>query len=554
MNNSFESTQAQNNFTFPEKHVEQGLSITRSNSNKYSVIMICLIIFTTLGAHSIMSALPLFLYEDTYLCKLENSSILFTEICKKSFVCDVKNKINIDYILDKNRSMRSLISDYDIFCSDTKITLFGISFFIFGSIGVIINPYLIKSIGTLNDICLNVFTNGIFYLLLLLIKNYYVGLICFSLMMTNQVILIITIPFYIVEMSKPKQRSTFMCCFLIMMSISGLFCNMIAYLTNSYNKLLIALVAILVVSPIFLKLFLVDSIRSLYIRGRYKEVLDNLEYIAKVNNSSNEYFKWKETLLKEHGNNHRHISYINEENKENSRHHSVSSVNSVNEQASDKLKEINFWSIWCIKSQVKNIILFTLASFINQFNLLFFQLEMKKTDNFFRDTSIAFVIDIFGYIFGGLIMECPIFKRKITFTMINFFGFATCYANGIVLIFSHFTYISFVNRFNNSAYFIVFQTFNFETYPTLIRSHATSVNRLLSRICNVWTAIIMVNVRPAAYFFIGSFMLAVGIFLVCADVQETKDKVIEEFPIEFKDKQDDCIGDVDDPDKEKLIS
>ena len=151
-----------------------------------------------------------------------------------------------------------------------------------------------------------------------------------------------------------------------------------------------------------------------------------------------------------------------------------------------------------------------------------------------KDSSIAFLIDIGGYIFASFVIECPIFKRKLSFILLNFIGFTFYLANGIIIFFTEFSYLIYLNRFINSSYFVVFQTYNLEMYPTLIRPHATSVNRLLSRIINVWTPTLMVNVRPAAYFLICSFMLTCGIFLITAGIEETKGKVIQEFPEEFQ--------------------
>ena len=219
------------------------------------------------------------LYENTYLCK-DASSQKFSKICTKDFVCNQKNIQGVDYILDQSKKINSLITDYDIYCSNVKITMFGISFFVFGSLGIIINPYIIKTIGTLDSIFYNILGYGILFIILALVKNYYVGIIVYCLMMAIFIILITTIPFYIVEMSKPSFRSVFICLSLTMMAVCGLMCNLITYLTGDYNITLYICSCISFISLIFIKIVLVDSVRSNFIRGRFKQIFIDLEKIA----------------------------------------------------------------------------------------------------------------------------------------------------------------------------------------------------------------------------------------------------------------------------------
>src|SRR5690349_638211 len=100
-----------------EKHLEVGMIASRKNSSRYSFIMILIFMLGNLASNCSVSAIPILFYENTYLCK--NTKSEFTIRCKKSFVCN--HKINQDYILDISKSRKSFISDYDIYCSKTKI-------------------------------------------------------------------------------------------------------------------------------------------------------------------------------------------------------------------------------------------------------------------------------------------------------------------------------------------------------------------------------------------------------------------------------------------------
>jgi MFS family permease len=510
-------------FIVKEKHIESGLNASRKNKICYSILMIIIFNFASLASYCGTTSVPIVFYENTYLCKssstkMKNSqnNFEFDIKCKKEFVCNEENKEGIDFILDKSTSRRSFISDYNIYCDTNKISLLGVGFFLGGVIGLLLHPSVISWIGSLPTIMCSLTIFALSSLIIVFVKNYYVGLFFFSMILLSNV-LIVSMPYYITEMVKPEHRSIFMGINLSSLGLSGLYSNAIIYYFNDFHILFLINVGIVIIAIIMMKFLMVESIRTSFIRGNFLQIRDDLEYMAKLNSSTEEFIQWRDMVYAESED---HLSQLSMEKEDKNKYHLI-----------------NFFSLFKIKSQLKNFAFFTLANFVNQYNLLFLQLEVKKSTNVIFTSNFSYIMDICGFYFGMFIIEWNLTKRWTSCVLLNLICGGLYISSGVIKLHDSFSYLFELNRFFNSAYFTALFTYNFEIYPTLIRATASSMNRTISRTLNFWTPYLMIKHDVLSYVFVGSMNLLSALLLVVLDIPETKGKVIEEFPIEFREKE-----------------
>ena len=499
--NSFQSS------SLTEKQIEAAIASSRTNHYTYMIIAVFLFLLANTGGYIALTAIPIFMYEPKYLC-YSKSTQAFTVNCSQSEICD--KTLNIDYIPNPdNINLKTFITSFDISCNKPKKVFLETGYFIGGLLGIAVIPFLISNTGCLNSIIIGYIILFFSSCFLSFVKQYACGVILYILFNMALSILITCTPQYLTEMVDPKYRALFICIQFLSIGTSGYLSVLIAYTSYNYKYVISAAAGISLVFAIVFKMFLVDSIRTSFIRGRQSEILKNLEYIARINKSQLEYKVWRD--------------------------HNVNSAAIMNEEGAKKENQYtSFISIWKYPSQVKLIVLFSIASFIANYGLLLIQLEIKKQNNFFSSLCIAFLCDIIGILLGSLSSEIPFLKRKLSFAIING-ALIIAYLFNAIFYKKHYTGMFILMRIFSYALFSNYTVYNFEAYPTMTRPIGVSINRLFARVFNLWTPYLMIS-HPRTGYILGVFFCAaiVGMLTVFW-IEETKGEVIKEFPIEMYD-------------------
>jgi hypothetical protein len=511
----------QDDLLFKEKYIKEGLETTRKNSSLYSLIMIGVLLLNTCAASSAITSIPNLVYEPSYLCKEENSpSGNFTKTCEKSFVCNENNIEGIDYILNEEKFMRSLITDYGIYCSNAKISSFGVGYFIGGVIGLLILPEILKHYGNIELIIFPSIVCVFCNIGMLLISNYYLGIIVFTISMTARNILQVPSFQYSVEMVRAGERATVIGLTLAMNSFSGLILNLMEITVGDYKGEIISNTFLFLISIILVKLLLIDSASNTFVHGRYKQIIDDLGYVAKVNGSEKEYKKWRDNIYED-------SKYVNPNYL----------IMNENEDEKNKFELVNYYSIWTLKGTAVKLIMFILFFFTSQFNLIFLLYEVKKAPNFFVVSSICYCMDILGSLCGAKMIDLPSLGRRLSSVIVNAVAGIAYFITAFVIVYTGNFYLILLNRFLNSALQIIVYTYAFESFPTVLRAHASSITRISGRVLNLPTPFLMIDYSTVSYFVMGvlDVSLAIGIYIF--NIGETRGKQGDELPEEFKDPE-----------------
>jgi hypothetical protein len=291
---------------------------------------------------------------------------------------------------------------------------------------------------------------------------------------------------------------------------------------GDYKGEIISNTFLFIISIILVKLLLVDSASNTFVRGKYKQIIEDLEFVAKVNGSEKEYGLWKKKIYSD------------------SRRELLTSEFAENPSrggSNNKYEFVTYFSIWSLKGVSVKLIFFILFFFASQFNLIFLLNEVKKAPNFYLISSLCYVCDILGSFFGSFMIDIPILGRRMSSVIMNgSAGVAYFFTVGIAITTGNF-YLIFLNRFLNAALQIIVYTYAFECFPTVLRPHATSTFRILGRVLNIGTPFLMIDYSIASYFIIGllDVFLALSNFLF--NIPETYGKPIDELPEEFKDAE-----------------
>ena len=504
-----------------EKSLEDALECSRKNSSLYLIIVTVLFFITNIGAIAVYAGIPIFLYKNKYLCKDHLNQNKFITQCSKNFICDNKNKINVDYILDKENNIYSFISDYDIYCSNIKQIILVSSFFLGGMLGNIIYPYFLKNHGLLNTIFIFYIFISISFFNLIIFNFYITGVIFYTISAISHQVCVLGFKQYIIEMSSPLQRPIYLLINLLAGGFSGFFVIIVTYITLDYRWLLFWAGIICFIGAILIKIFVVESVRILFIQDKKKEILDNLEYVSKINNSITEFREWKKNnkIFFNNGD-------VNDENE-----YMLLDYNDINYNNKNMIEDINFINIWTYPSQLKLLILFSTGVFLLNYSLILSQLEMRKQNKFFLSLFEAYFFDIIGYIVGILINKIKYFSRKLTLVIISL-------SLGTVLLISNLIYSNqfifillrmFVNAFDSNL-----TLYNFESFPTLTRSYGVAINRILGKFFNIPTPSIMVSFPKKGYICGLLFSIGFLVLILFFSPSETKDKSINEYPAEIE--------------------
>ena len=498
-----------------QNQIETALQATQKNRYTYTIIFLSILFIQGLGGFSSLSAIPLYFYETQYLCKEGN---IFSSNCERNFLCSKSTIFNRDYKLDTNNliSLNSFISRYDIFCNNKKIIFLSTCYFIGGVIGTIIYPFIYNFFGLLNTILSSCLLYIFSSILLYPNFSYSIGSISYILNTISLVLFLLGPPQYISECASPNDRVYFFLFYFISLPLSGLFSTLIAYKTHDIKYIFLVSSIICLLGLIFGKIYLVDSPRTCYIREKYDDFILNCEYISKINNSQIEFNLWKE-------------KNISKEKKED---YTEKKKNDNEIKLKKDFGNINYLTIWKLPSQVKLLLLFCIASFTANYGLLLVQLEIKKQSHFYKSLIIAFCSDIIGFIFGSIIFEIPLLKRKTSFILINLLS-SISYLLSSLYYYDHYIKMFILMRICAYALLMNYNILNFEVFPTFTKPVAVSINRIFSRGFNLWTPALMIS-APKVGYVLGVLFTIINVLLTLAfSPEETKNKALKEYPKEL---------------------
>ena len=503
-----------NNIHLNEKQIETALKKTRTIHNSYCFIAITIFLISNTAVYSTLTGIPFYQYEKKYLCKAENSEIFNVE-CSKKFICNDNVELGVDYIVDEENSveLKSLISEFKLKCNDKRVILLNIFYFFGTLVGILLIPILNVHFGTLTTLFLSYLVYSVTCIFLSLTKNFTILVILYFFFNLSYGILFVLVIQYLTEMIDPLYRTIFITFNIISNVTSGYLCILICYYTKNYKYLFLICGIISLIGAILVKIYLVDSIRTLFHQGKIKELIQSLDWISKMNESYKDFEEWKRNNL-----------YKN--NKEN--------INNDNNNNEKKLfTEINYLNIFKFSSQIKIIILFSLISFLANYLILFVQLEVKKQKNFYLSLFKAYTSDLLGLFLGIIIVEYIKISRKNSFIIINSLI-------GILYLFSSIFYkknnlfLICLLRAGINSYFISYTVYNFEIYPTLTRSFGTSINRIFARVFNLWTPYIMIDYPRTSYIVGLFFIICINICVFIFNPEDTRGKIIKEYPDEIE--------------------
>ena len=280
---------------------------------------------------------------------------------------------------------------------------------------------------------------------------------------------------------------------------------------------------------ILVQIFIVESIRILFVQGKIDKMMENLEFISKVNKSEEDFNEWK--------NNNQNIFYDNSNNNylklnDENLKPLIDNNNIMKNDDEIYLNEINYLSIWNYPSQVKLVILFSFATFYVNYSLVLAQFEITKQNKFFLSLLEGYTCDMVGYFFGILITELKNYTRNVYFLFLTFLLTVMFLIQSIFYSSHNQFFFIFLRIFINSLD-ANFNLYNFESFPTLSRSTGVAINRIFGKFFNLWTPLIIINFEKIGFLFgvlFGGILFLLSIFF---SPKESKEHLINEFPIEI---------------------
>lgn len=509
---------------FTEKDLNEGLTVASSKGYKYSIIICILFGLVNLSNYSSLSILPFVLYEKRYLCK-DAYDQNFSRNCTLKEVCDNHLKFGQDYIEGYNEINKTLATDLGIECSSPKKTSLGVSFFISGLIGFSVNPWIVKKTGLLWNIILYNILSVVSALLMLFIREYWAVLPIYNLFLMSTQLSNNNISVYIIEMTPTRIRAVIYGIYFSTIGVSGLVVTGIIHITGNYENVFIYVIITTTIIITIVKLFVVDSIRTRFIMGDIGRLIDDLEYVARINESQEEFKKWY------------HEIQVRDNQKD----------GEVRQAKTENLYEhISYLSIWRIPSQCKLLILTIILSFIPQNNQVFLQIILRKAQSIWISSYLLFSMDIVGIILGILIIDSVFFKRKGSFYFLHTGLFITCFVGGFLFYnYDYNTTVNVIARIFNTALFYITHTYVIEAFPSLTKMTALGINRVLSRVINILQNFFLFEYVSLTLFVISGFNVIAVLLLFFLNGPETMGVPVREFPEDYVPKRHSALKEED---------
>jgi len=277
--------------------------------------------------------------------------------------------------------------------------------------------------------------------------------------------------------------------------IFGLLLCLYYYLINNWRILYIILIAINIILIFITLKYLVETPSWLSSVGRRDELIENLNFIAEINNNI---IQWKQ---------------YQQENKE-----KMSELCSNEDDIMMNSKNFSIKNIFKIKSQRKKLIkMIILWLCIGTFYYTIILNLENFEGNFFLNCTLAFIGELIGGFLSGYLSK--IFGRVLLLKILSI----TSFIGYIVYLFV---------PTNIRAYFVIFYTFNFsslfnilsiytpEIFPSQIRSSCCGFLYFIGRMSPLLNIIIVFVLLIVFYYFFLLFEFIITIVL-CFTLEET---------------------------------
>lgn len=503
-----------------EENVEEGLKVSRTNSSLYMNITILIVMISSFSLFQGLTIFPIALYENKYLCKSLNSNT-FDIFCENSFVCDKNNLLGIDYVVFSLKN--SIISDLDIFCDNNKIQMFKFLFYL-GALTVIVIPIMIKYFSIVLILKSSLLMIMLSNIAILIFNNYWVILVGFTFIIISFNNGVVCVPIYIAELSEPKKRFFYISLSLAFISLGGIFVNAIYDITYDYKYIFLVNTITSFISVCLIQFLMIEPVRTDFIKGNLERLMSNLEFISKINKSHLEYISWKDNIeLKNTCNINDTECFLEKSisNPEKSR----------NEKITENYKKFNIFNIWGLRSILGFLLVSVLGSITNGFTMIFFQNEVQYQKNIVLTNYLAYVLEILGTLFGGYLIQCPIFKRRLGF--ISIIGFSFIISLLAIFLRNNFVILLF-NRFGYSGCIAVMVIYLNEAFPTMVKAEASASYRLISRITLIFAPFIMKSRMGSLIFLCSLNLISIFIIVICR-LRETYQIPLQDLPDELSD-------------------
>lgn len=203
-------------------------------------------------------------------------------------------------------------------------------------------------------------------------------------------------------------------------------------------------------------------------------------------------------------------------------------VASSNETVSETYNnEQGFLALVKYKSVRKNFLICSYLWFAMSFTYYGISLDLKNSDNIFRDGYVVYGAEGISYMVTGIIISIAFFGRVRTITimmLLTFFSTAIYFFLDKFKLLPYNTIVLFLARFSITSIYSVMYTYSTEVYPTTVRSKGLGINTLFARFSTILVPIIVQIVNP---FLIFSSLCLIG-FILSFFIPETFGKELED--------------------------
>lgn len=507
-----------NELKLKREELDKGLEAAGSN-HRYQFILLFSLFFLKIVTDSFYCPLPYFLMDPKINC-LDDSTNLYTKQCNLNEVCEYNSKIThntpnklIFYKLDKSTSNSySFITQYRLDCNYLHIGFLVSAASIGNLLANIIGPILTENIGRKSTLTVTLFFD-------ILVKSsiFFIGDVNYLfvvLLLTNLTNNIVynAISIYLNEMVNSDKRGLFFCIFNSLYGISGIIFTIIFNLSFSWKILQMVSVFASVISLLINIFFFSESIRYLFMQKKNTQILETLNYIAKINGRTSEYESWL------------NIQKLNQADN------LLTEENQKFENTSNPIVKI-----FSNKRVVYDFLTFCLISLVIISGIIYNAVEIKMTKDTFLYPIIFYFMDFIVIFITGFIIEIPALGRKlpaIFFSVLAAIFYSMKYVDILNNPTSSRFWLDFLIRQSVGISFNILMEYNFEIYSTDIRSTAFNINKLFSRVGDFFTPLLLAKNRGLC-----TITLSVGylvISLLTLNLVEPKGHILKEKVEEYE--------------------
>jgi MFS family permease len=504
--------------------LENGLNAVGGN-NKFQFYIIFSFIFLKVVTDSFYCTLPYFLTDPKIIC-LDEKTSLYSVPCHLRDVCKINSdsgdKIKYKLKDENNNNVKlTFINDFSLMCDEVKIGLLASTASVGNLLSNIISPMLTDNLGRIKSIQITLIIDIAIKVLLFYSNDLnYVMMILIIINLTNNLVYTAA-SLYINEMVSSEKRGTYSCWFNGFYGISGIAYTVIFSITNSWRYLHGFTVLASVISFILVFLLLEESIRFYFMTGDNELIWRSLDKISKINNREEIYHSWKESLPNEEG-----ATVFGSNYNSN-----LSTAYSDSGQKSQSCcSNNNITKIFTNKDNLFNFISFSIISLVTISGIIYNAVDMKYTEVVPLFPIIFYSVDFIIIVLCGYVIDSPSFGRKIpslffsilcsAFYMVKYFIHSNKISSNSVFI------VDFIIRCSVSISFNILIEYNFEIYPTDIRSTAFNLNKLFSRLGDFITPIGMSTNHGRMTLIIAVMYFVMSIFIFY--LRETQGEVLKE--------------------------